>query len=192
MTDLPDPLGFRGVQRPSFIHKATIMTDEIVKNEAPVSLGSDGEVLSRIYEVGYLLVPTISEEELPREVTALKDVLEKEKVAIISEEFPKLRPLAYFMQKRAGGVYQKHTNAYFGWVKFEASPESVLRIDLACKSNEKVLRYIVVKTVREQTLTMGRTRTERRERKEVPKDVPVGVPVSEAELNKSIEKLIAE
>ncbi len=168
------------------------MTDEIVKNEAPVSLGSEGEAMSRIYEVGYLIVPTVSEEELPREVTALKDVLEREKVAIISEEFPKLRPLAYPMQKRAGGVYQKYVNAYFGWVKFEGLSSSALRIDQAFKTNEKVLRYILVKTVREQTLTMGRTRTERRERKEVSKEVPVGAPVSEVELNKSIEKLIAE
>ncbi|MDO8620580.1 MAG: 30S ribosomal protein S6 [bacterium] len=168
------------------------MTDEIVKSETPVSLGSAEEAVSRIYEVGYLIVPTVSEEELPREVTALKDVLEKEKVAIIAEDFPKLRPLAYPIQKRAGGVYQKHMNAYFGWVKFESSPESVLRIDQAFKQSEKVLRYILIKTVREHTLTMGRLRTERRERKEAPKDATPAVPVSETELDKSIEKLIAE
>ena len=169
------------------------MSDEKKKVETPAVAGESVEsVAQRIYEVGYLIVPTVSEEELPREVTALKDILEKEKVVVISEEFPKFRPLAYPMQKRMHGAYQTHANGYFGWVKFEASPESVIRIDQEFKKNEKVLRYILVKTVREQTLTMGKLRVERRERKEVPKDVQLGAPVLESELDKSIEKLIAE
>src|SRR3989338_5498231 len=71
----------------------------------------------RVYEVGFLIVPTVTEEELPREVTAVKDVLDKEKASVIAEEFPKFRALTYGMQKRVGGAYQTHTNAYFGWVK---------------------------------------------------------------------------
>ena len=169
------------------------MSDEKKTGETPVAVAGPAEdIAQRVYEVGYLIVPTVSEEELPREVTALKDALEKEKVSVISEEFPKFRPLAYPMQKRAHDAYETHANAYFGWVKFEASPESVVRIDKEFKKNEKVLRYILVKTVREQTLTMGRPRAERRERKEVPKDAQLGAPVSESELDKSIEKLIAE
>ena len=147
----------------------------------------------RVYEVGYLVAPTVSEEELPREVTALKDVLEKEKAAVISEEFPKFRALAYPMQKRIGGVMQNFTTAYFGWVKFGAKAECIKRIEQELKKNEKVARYILVKTVREHTMTLGRPlRTERVPRKEAPKDAPAGAPVSEVELDKSIEKLIAE
>lgn len=170
------------------------MTDDITKegNTAPDSFSVEEQKEARIYEVGYLVVPSVSEEELPREVTALKDVLEKEKAAMISEEFPKLRPLAYAMQKRTGGEYRTYQNAYFGWVKFEVSAESAKRIDQAFKQNEKVLRYILVKTVREQTVTLGRPRVTRPERKEAPKDAPASAPVSEVELNKSIEKLIAE
>ncbi len=161
------------------------MTDEIKEVEK-------GEKENRIYEIGYHIVSSVTEEELPREVTSLKDILDKEKAGIISVEFPRLRPLAYSMQKRVSGGYQTYTNGYFGWIKFETTPESALRIDESLKKNEKVLRYLLIKTVREQTLTAGRPRTDRRERKEVPKDVPPSAPVSETELDKSIEKLIAE
>lgn len=148
---------------------------------------------TRIYEVGYLMVPTVPEGELAREVTVIKDILEREKAVIISEEFPKLRPLAYTMQKRVEERYEKHTNGYFGWVKFEASPKGALGIEQAFKQNKPILRYLLVKTVREHTLTAGRLRVDRRERKkDIPQDAPVKTPVSEVELDKSIEKLIAD
>jgi len=150
------------------------------------------DAATRVYEVGYLVVPTVTEEELPREVTALKDVLEAERVAIIAEEFPRHRPLAYPIQKRTGGGYQTYVHAYFGWVKFEASAESAKRIEQTFKQNAKVLRFLLIKTVREQTMTQGRPRVARPERKEAPKDAPASAPVSETELDKSIEKLIAE
>jgi len=111
-------------------------------------LREDGSSETRVYEVGFLVIPTVTEEELPREVTALKDVLDKEKATVISEEFPKFRALAYPMQKRISGAIQSYANAYFGWVKFEAAPESALTIEQAFKKSDKVLRYILIKTVR--------------------------------------------
>jgi hypothetical protein len=97
------------------------------------------------------------------------------------------------MQKRIVGGYQKHLHGYFGWVKFEVSAGSAKTIEQELKRNEKLLRYILIKTVREHTLTQGRpVRAFRTERKEVPKDAPASAPVSEVELDKSIEKLIAD
>lgn len=170
------------------------MADNITKegNTIPDSSLVEEQKEARIYEVGYLVVPSVSEVELPREVTALKDVLDTEKAAIIAEEFPKLRQLAYSMQKRTGGEYHTYPNAYFGWVKFEVSVGSAQKIEQAFKQNEKILRFILVKTVREQTVTLGRPRVTRPGKKEAPKDAPASAPVSETELDKSIEKLIAE
>ena len=126
---------------------------------------------TRVYEVGYLLVPTGVENDVSREVTTIKDILEKEQVAIISEEFPRFRPLAYPMRKRkrlaasvpahnehAGGSsveaggYDVYTNGYFGWIKFEADGARTQRIDKSLREQPEVLRYIIVKTVRENTL----------------------------------------
>lgn len=159
---------------------------------------------ARIYEVGYLLLPTIPEADVPREVTALKDILDKGKATIIAEEFPKFRALAYPMQKRsgltashaqAGGAIQTHANGYFGWVKFEAEAAEAQRIEAELKLSPHLLRFLLVKTVRESTLATPRPpRAPRPPQagREAPKSAPAPAPVSEVELDKSIERLIAE
>jgi len=107
----------------------------------------------KIYEVGYHIVSSVSEENLPTEVEKIKAYLAKEKAIIISEEAPKLRPLAYSIKKAFGGIYKTFDKAYFGFIKFELGEEGDVRnIDLSMKNNESVLRYIAIKTVRENTM----------------------------------------
>lgn len=172
---------------------ATIQRDAEINISVPTGITEKEAVTeARIYEVGYLMLPTIPEGELSREITSLKDVLDRERAIIISEEFPKLKPLSYTMQKRSGEGYKKYINGYFGWMKFEASPKSAMLIEQEFKQNKLVLRHLLIKTVRENTLTAGRPRVDRRERKNIPQSHPVSAPVSEAELDKSIEKLIAD
>ncbi len=107
----------------------------------------------KIYEIGYHVISSVSEENIPSEVEKIKAYLAKEKAIIISEEAPKLRPLAYSIKKASGGSYKVYDKAYFGFIKFELGEEADIRnIDLAMKNNESVLRYIVIKTVRENTM----------------------------------------
>jgi len=105
-----------------------------------------------VYEVGFHIVPAVSPEKLPAEVDAIKALLDGNKATIISEEFPKLRNLAYTMVKVLGPARHKYDTAYFGWIKFEAAPEAALEIKKAMDANEKVLRYLLIKTARENTL----------------------------------------
>ncbi|MEN9621671.1 MAG: hypothetical protein RLZZ67_105 [Candidatus Parcubacteria bacterium] len=105
-----------------------------------------------VYEVGFHIVPAVSPEKLPAEVDAIKAVLAGNNATIIAEEFPKLRNLAYQMVKAIGPARHKYDTAHFGWIKFEASAEAVLEIKKAMDANEKVLRYLLVKTVAENTL----------------------------------------
>lgn len=165
----------------------------LVSEEEGGDSAQEEAVESRIYEVGYLLAPTISEEDLPREVTSLKDILEKEKATVIADEFPKFRPLAYEMRRTISGKHEDFNNAYFGWVKFETGSASARRIEEELKRNEKVIRFLLIRTVREQTISAGRApQRPRRTKTEAPKDAAPSAPVSETELEKSIEKLIAE
>lgn len=105
-----------------------------------------------VYEVGFHIVPAVSPEKLPAEVDAIKAVLDANKAVIISEEFPKLRNLAYTMVKVIGPARHKYDTAHFGWIKFEAAPDAALEIKKAMDANEKVLRYLLIKTARENTL----------------------------------------
>ncbi|MFA6536686.1 MAG: 30S ribosomal protein S6 [Candidatus Paceibacterota bacterium] len=149
----------------------------------------------QIYEVGFLLIPTIDEADLGKEFTTIKDVLEKQGVTFISEEMPKLRVLAYQMRKKINAVYQKYNNAYFGWIKFEGGAETQENLKKALDSNLKVLRYIIVSTVRENTMVglkiapkienVGKTRKTETPAPDRPK-------MTEAELDKTIAELVAE
>jgi ribosomal protein S6 len=105
----------------------------------------------RIYEVGYHILPTVSEEMVPKEVEILKAILAKNNATVISEDAPEEIELAYGIRKVIGGKYQTFTNAYFGSFKFESSPEEMLAIEHAFAKEEKVLRFLVVKTIRENT-----------------------------------------
>jgi ribosomal protein S6 len=92
-------------------------------------------------------------EEKIYEVEKIKAYLAKEKAIIISEEAPKLRPLAYSIKKAFGGTYKTFDKAYFGFIKFGLGEEGDIKnIDLSMKNNESVLRYLVIKTVRENTM----------------------------------------
>ena len=152
---------------------------------------------NRIYELGFHIVSSIPEEKLATELTAIKDVLETNGAVFVAEEFPKLKHLTYTMTKVVGPNHLKFDSAYFGWVKFEMNPESVAVAKKIFEHSEKILRFLIVKTVRESTLAVIRPPVFRSEPKPIPgldtkKDAPVKSPISEAELDKTIDALVVE
>lgn len=149
----------------------------------------------QIYEVGFLLIPTIDEADLAKEFALIKGVLEKQEVAFISESTPKLQVLAYQMRKKLNAVYQKYNNAYFGWIKFEGSAEVVANLKKALDANLSVLRHLIILTVKDDTMVglriapkvenVGKTRKTEAPAPDRPK-------MTEAELDKTIAELVAE
>ncbi|HLP44067.1 MAG TPA: 30S ribosomal protein S6 [Candidatus Nanoarchaeia archaeon] len=105
-----------------------------------------------VYEVGYLIMPTVAEDNLTQEVSWLNDMITSHKGEIISEEFPKLRSLVYTMEKVLESKHQKINEAYFGWVKFELPVAAIKPITQALDTRPTILRHLVIKTVRENTL----------------------------------------
>jgi len=133
-------------------------------------------------------------------VTIIKDLLESNGAAFISEEFPKLRHLSYTMTKVVGAKHLKFDTAYFGWMKFEMAPESVLAIKKVLDLNDNIVRFIIIKTVRENTLAVAKAPVYHTEEKPIPgiddkdekKEPAVKTPISEAELDKTIDALVVE
>ena len=175
------------------------MTDEekSIKNEEMEEDTADNE--AKIYEIGFHILPSIAPEKLAAEVSAVKEVMEKKKSSFISEDFPKLKQLSYSIRKQVQGKYQKFNSAYFGWVKFETEPEMLLEIKKELDKNTNILRYLIIKTVRENTLAsatqkalLNKGEGVRPPTREAKKEVEVKAPVSEAELDKTIEELIVE
>jgi ribosomal protein S6 len=150
------------------------------------------ESKSKIYELGYLLVPTIAEENVAAEVQTIKSVLEKHDAIFITEDFPKLNTLAYTMAKTVGSQKDKYDKGYFGWVKFETSAPQIPFIKAELDKNEHILRFMTINTVRENTLISPKMNFKSQLDGEKDKKPEEGIPVSEAELDKTIENLVVE
>lgn len=104
-----------------------------------------------IYEVGYLIVPTVSEEKVGAEVDVIKEAFNKAGGTLVSEGNPAYINLSYPMRSEGEKGGKMFDTAHFGWVKFEVSPDAIGRLDKALKDNQKILRFVLVKTVREDT-----------------------------------------
>jgi ribosomal protein S6 len=165
------------------------------------NIGTEVDFDKKIYEIGYHIVPSVPEDKLGEEVSSLKEVLEKNGAVIISEESPKLRALSYEMRKESAGKYKKYTMAYFGWIKFEALAEKSITIGEAFKNNSSILRYILIKTVRENTMSTPRIPSYKKapvagipksEAKKEGEEEVKKEEISDSELDKAIDAVIAE
>lgn len=146
------------------------------------------EKTTRIYEVGFLLIPTLADEKLLQTFAAIKETLTDTSAVIISEGFPKLRPLAY--------PIEKFESAFFGWLKFESAKETLETLQNFLKNNKEIIRFLIVKTFRESAIStpifFGKTR-ERTEKQEKIKEATIAGPkMTNEELDKTIEELVVE
>ncbi len=152
---------------------------------------------SQIYEVGFHILPTVPEEKLQEVILKLEDSINKNGGTIISQEFPKIRALSYEIKRRVETKYSSFNKAYFGWIKFETPLTSIGKIEEEIKNNDNILRFIIVKTIRENTMhvfkpSMISRENNKEEITKVSKDAAVQekVEVSEEEIDKSIEELL--
>ena len=147
----------------------------------------------KIYEVGLHIVPTVPEDGLGARVTAIRDVIESAGGHVIADEYPKHMDLSYPITKIADNKRALHHSAYFGWLKFEVDPSSMKAIEETIKKDDYVLRFIIVKTVRENTMVPKKVLQQKRGEEGVVKpeekveDKPV---LSAEELDKTIDDLV--
>lgn len=110
----------------------------------------ENDSTKKLYEVGYLLIPLIPEDKVADEVNVLRSYIETAGGFIVSEDQPKMRRLAYDIKQR--GIASKKSrfnDAYFGWMRFHAASEGVLTVEEAFDKNDKVLRYLVIKPIKD-------------------------------------------
>jgi ribosomal protein S6 len=143
----------------------------------------------KIYELGYHILPTLSEEEVAKAVTALKDQLSAIEATIIAEAHPALMTLAYEIGKDIENKNRKFATAYFGWIKFEVATEAIEGFKELMEKNANILRFIIVKTVRESTLAVPKIAHKGMTRR-TPSDVVESAPMDTAEVDKKIDEMI--
>jgi len=162
--------------------------------------GAEHEVVSRIYEVGYHVVPTAKDDEVEKVVASIRETVEKAGGSFIAEGAPSLIKLAYPMIVREGEKLIEHDRAHFGWLKFEAPTATAKSVEASLNANQSVIRCMVFKTVREDTRAkMKAPQLREVKRTDTIKSAPrrteeetEKAPVSEADLDKALETLTAE
>ncbi len=106
----------------------------------------------KVYELGFHFVPTLSEDDVTVKFSELKSFVEKLGGEFISEDAPKPINLAYDISKTVKAVKKWYKNAYFGWIKFTLVPDEIEALEKQVKEFEPVLRYLLISTVRENTM----------------------------------------
>ena len=165
---------------------------------------SDKEIIStdeikggdqKVYEVGYLLVPGTPEEGVPGLYGNLKELISSLNGQVISDEMPVIINLAYPMQKTVQNVRNKYTTAYFGWIKFQMDRDMVLDLKKKLDQDANIIRFLIIKTVKENTIAAKRF---------VHKDIPrkkispvkggentESAPINKEEIDKEIDAMVA-
>ena len=134
---------------------------------------------SKIYEASYHLIPTLAEEIVPAEADKIKSFIVSLGGEVISEAAPEMKTLAYPISKTVRAIKSNYNKAYFTWIKFSLTPESVEKLKAMFDASETVIRYLIVSTVKESTLLADK------ESKRTGKPA-----ADQEEIDKSIDELV--
>jgi ribosomal protein S6 len=152
------------------------------------------EVNGRVYELGFLLVPTLAEEDISAVYGNLKELVSSLGGVHVSDEMPKITTLAYSMTKVVANVRNKFNTAYFGWVKFTMDSDKVLELKKKLDLDPTIIRFLLLKTVKENTVAakrfVGRDATHKRFKAKT-EDTENATPINKEEIDKEIDALIA-
>ena len=107
---------------------------------------------SRVYEISFIFDNKLDEGAALEKSNAIKQSIATLGGSFISEEAPYMRELAYEMTRVVNNINVRFNEGYFGWIKFEMDADKVILLEKGLKLDNQVIRYLVVKTVRENTV----------------------------------------
>ncbi len=156
----------------------------------------DNGVELTVYELGYHLVPTLSEDEIALRVGELQKGIAKLGGGIIADKLPEHFVLAYAMRKMTAGKWDNYDESFFGWIKFEAPALATGEWKQELEKNEAILRFLLIKTTREDPTIVPLFNKKEELLVDLEKPLEPTAPtapvseVSDAELDKQIEELV--
>jgi ribosomal protein S6 len=145
---------------------------------------TEGQAERTVYEIGYLVLPSIPEDSLDSLVSKINNTFEKAGGVRIDGEAPFMHDLAYEMGKQVGARNYVVHEAYLGWVKFELEPEKVEAVKHEVEGMEEILRALLIKAPRETHFSFAAAREAAQkafEDAEAAKNAPVEAPAEAAQ-----------
>ncbi|MDQ5962512.1 MAG: small subunit ribosomal protein [Patescibacteria group bacterium] len=113
---------------------------------------NETKVGGRVYEISFIFDNRLDESTALEKGNALKQSIATLGGSFISEEAPYMRELAYEMVRVVNNVNVKFSQGYFGWIKFDLAEDKIKEFEAALKLDQEVIRFLVVKTVRDNTV----------------------------------------
>lgn len=107
---------------------------------------------SRVYEISFIFDNKLDEGTALEKSNAIKQSIATLGGSFISEEAPYMRELAYEMTRVVSNVNVRFNEGYFGWIKFEIDADKIKDLEKGLKLDDQIIRYLIVKTVRENTV----------------------------------------
>lgn len=106
-----------------------------------------------VYEFSSLFVPELDNSALSQIVDSITKKITDLEGEIIATGEPVYIKLAYQVEKSINNKLKKVNNAHFAWVKFALNPAKIAEFEKFVKLdlNESTMRYLIIKTVRENT-----------------------------------------
>src|SRR3989338_8891677 len=172
------------------------MIDEVIKEDiASVSeIITENDFETQVYELGFHIIPSVEKNNIADEISSIRSAIEKLGGIFVAEEFPKLITLAYTMTKDIDGKRYKFNNAYFGWLKFEIGKDKIIKTvrESTLAPKDAVFSKERVKKLKYNTNDSKIFKKDDKDKEKKDKIKKKEVKMSEEELDKTIEKLIAE
>lgn len=111
---------------------------------------------NKVYEASFHIAPNITEDNVANIAKDITSKISGFGGEIIADGAPIMKTLAYSISKTVKSEKSNYNRAYFGWVKFALDPDSVLKVKEMFDTDEHILRYLIISTVRESTLVADR------------------------------------
>lgn len=159
----------------------------------------------RVYELSFLLMPTVAEDEVAGHLEAIKKIVTDNGGLPIADGEVDFIDLAYEMRISVDNVWQKFNQAYFTWMKFDITPEKVAVLNELLSDYDTIIRYLLIKSDRDADIARPRLLPSQKATREdeiaeeqeassddadTSGDVEEAQPVNEDELDKHIDEMV--
>ena len=110
--------------------------------KAGVAVKKEGN--ERLYELGYLLLPNIAEQNIPETLEAIRSVITRAGGLITLSNLPVSISLAYSIYRNDGGKNTEFTRAYFGFMHFSLERYALPLVKKEIEEMPAVLRSLFI------------------------------------------------
>ena len=142
---------------------------------------TQNDIQARVYELGFLLTPTIADTEVPEVVARFSAAVETLGGTILADGTPEYIDLAYQMEQRIGGKILKWTQAHFGWIKFDLDPAQTEALKKVLDLDQALIRYLLIKTTVENTTIFKKPKLEVKRGQEKEEEIDEEALIAETE-----------